>query len=492
MSDHFQESKRKQRAANGVCGGFRVEKRPDPLQPDVYSAKFLGIEEFTGGKQEFGPGVKLKFEVTEGEFKGRSLFELAPAKFFANSKLMKFAEGLRGETLDEDEDFDFRDYIGVTGTIEVDINDKGYNKVVSFTADYEAEPLTPWQEFLAGHPEIEEAHEAHKDDPIDWSTETDPFHPGDMEEDLVDYGYAVEEEVTTMPSVLAKPTVTDLAAVDPIDRLWYWIKERHLIWQKRKQGWPKPWTKDPILQEWRFCNVYRERDTVTRWIADNWRTPHKDDPDLWFAMVVARWINWPDSLAEIGYPVPWNPDHFVGVLADRMRRKEKVFTGAYMIHADLHFSGSKSDYLAERVFGRMWDDRKTLRRIAHGTLADAHRLLLTYHDVGSFMAGQVIADLKYVDPLRQALDWHTWAASGPGSQRGLNRVLDRPLKSKWLESNWLRELQELHREIDERIVAAGMPELHAQDLQNCLCEMDKFERVRLGEGKPRSQFPGMG
>jgi hypothetical protein len=30
--------------------------------------------------------------------------------------------------------------------------------------------------------------------------------------------------------------------------------------------------------------------------------------------------------------------------------------------------------------------------------------------------------------------------------------------------------------------------LCGQDLQNCLCEMDKFERVRLGEGKPKRRF----
>ena len=29
----------------------------------------------------------------------------------------------------------------------------------------------------------------------------------------------------------------------------------------------------------------------------------------------------------------------------------------------------------------------------------------------------------------------------------------------------------------------GLGDLHAADLQNCLCEFDKMERVRLGQGK---------
>jgi DNA adenine methylase len=113
-----------------------------------------------------------------------------------------------------------------------------------------------------------------------------------------------------------------------------------------------------------------------------------------------------------------------------------------------------------------------------------------YRGFGSFLAGQVVADLKYDSPLNRAPDWWTWAASGPGSRRGLNRVLGRPKSSPWDETEWLQSLQRLHEIIGPRIAAAGMPEIHMQDLQNCLCEWDKFERVRLGEGKPRSRYPG--
>ena len=51
---------------------------------------------------------------------------------------------------------------------------------------------------------------------------------------------------------------------EAFDAFWYWINERHQIYL-RKQADPKgwPWTSDPILQEYRFCNVFRELDTVT-------------------------------------------------------------------------------------------------------------------------------------------------------------------------------------------------------------------------------------
>jgi hypothetical protein len=268
------------------------------------------------------------------------------------------------------------------------------------------------------------------------------------------------------------------------------IIERHNIYRRRQRGDAKPWTDDSILQQYRFCNIYRELDTVTRWISDNWRTPNLADPDVWFAMVVARVVNWPETLSEVGYPVPWNPTHFVRVLEDRAQRREKVYTGAYMIHADRKFNGSKAAYLAAEVLGPLWRDRLKLRQIRRGTLASAHRALMSYRDMGSFTAAQVIADLKYVEPLRSASDWWTWAGSGPGSRRGLNRVLGRPKDTPWDESDWLHRLQILHREISPGIETANMPTLHAQDLQNSLCEWHKYESVRLGEGKPRSKYPG--
>src|SRR5262245_5824366 len=107
--------------------------------------------------------------------------------------------------------------------------------------------------------------------------------------------------------------------------LLYWIQEREAIRLRREAGQPAPWTNDPILAAWRFCNVRRECDRVTIWIRDNWREPHNDDLDLWFAMAVARLVNWPDSLAAIGYPVPWHRENFIAVLQARMAAGETVW-----------------------------------------------------------------------------------------------------------------------------------------------------------------------
>jgi 5-hmdU DNA kinase, helical domain len=104
------------------------------------------------------------------------------------------------------------------------------------------------------------------------------------------------------------------------------------------------------------------------------------------------------------------------------------------------------------------------------------------------MAAQIVANMKYVEPLRSANDWMTFAASGPGSRPGLNRVLGRPVKANWTEDRWRATFRTLQDAITPELERIGITRLHGQDLQNCLCEFDKYERCRLGEGKPKRRY----
>jgi alpha-glutamyl/putrescinyl thymine pyrophosphorylase clade 1 len=244
-------------------------------------------------------------------------------------------------------------------------------------------------------------------------------------------------------------------------------------------GQRRPWTSDPILHEWSFCNVRRECDRVTIWVADNWRTPHADDPDLWFAMAVARLTNWPDTMEAIGYPVPRSRERFVAALRAREARGDKVWGRAYTIIPKI-----------DRIAGMLdacWQRRDKLRPRPGDTLQSFYDRLRAMRGFGSFYVGQIIADLKYAQ-LKDARDWLTFAAPGPGSERGLNRVLGRPVKASWTENLWCTELRKLHDMIRPALERLGLGDLHAQDLQNCLCELDKMERTRLGEGTPKRRY----
>jgi hypothetical protein len=290
--------------------------------------------------------------------------------------------------------------------------------------------------------------------------------------------------------------ITRQFADDPVGRFLAFVRERHAIYERRRIGLKtaivttgNEWTDDPILGAYRFCNVYRELDRVTLWIKDNWREKNADDPHLWFAMIVARFINWPETLFDLGYPVPWRSEQFKRVMASRVKHGEKLYTGAYMIRAGAVKGEEKYAYQEREVFTPLWDVRYRLKPRAGDTLNSYHVLLGQFHGLGSFMAAQVVADLKYVSPLKEAADWATFAASGPGSRKGLNYVLGRPVESPWTEEEWRMELDRLRPTVVNFCEQNGMLPPHAQDVQNCLCEFSKWERTRLGLGRPRARYP---
>jgi len=276
-----------------------------------------------------------------------------------------------------------------------------------------------------------------------------------------------------------------------IEEFFRFIRERHSIYDRRMRGKAKPWTKDVILQNYRFCNVNRELDTVTKWLRNNWYNPNAGDSDLWFAAVVARLINWPDTLKEIGFPKPFNPGHIVKVLQTRTNSGEKTYTSAYMITTH-NKKIDKAEYVVNSILVPMFLRKEELGFQAEKdkTLEEFCKRLCLIKGIGPFFAGQVIADVKYDIRYNNVEDWWSFAVSGTGSRRGLNRVMNLPTSKKLTEEQWKIYLDNIRSSLLPLLKKAGIEPLHAQDVQNCLCEFDKYERVRLGEGSPRSRYNG--
>ena len=274
-----------------------------------------------------------------------------------------------------------------------------------------------------------------------------------------------------------------------LKRFLAFIEERAAIRDRRLAGKPKPWTKDPIMQAYRFCNVEREHDTVTQWVAESWRAPNAADPDLWFAMVVARLVNTPATLRSLGYPVPFRAARFVGTIQQLQAAGLQAYSGAYIVSTNGH-AMNKAEYLSEHVLAPLWAARKVVRPRVGEALFQFCARLMAHNGMAGFMAGQVVADVKYTAPLSHAHDWWNWAVSGPGSRRGMNRILNVPKDAPCKEDVWRTHVGMLREIVHVARLAKSRTPLHAQDVQNCLCEFDKIERVRLGEGRPRSTYPG--
>lgn len=268
------------------------------------------------------------------------------------------------------------------------------------------------------------------------------------------------------------------------------IKERWSIHLKRQAGKPAPWTKDPILATYRFCNVRREDDRVTRWIHTRWLEPHKNDaPGVIFAMAMARIVNLPASLEALGYPKRYEAGRFSAIMNGRRSDGYKTFTSAYMINArECQPGQSKADYIALRVLPEVWAHRKSLTlSLEKNGLAGLHHSLVQMFGWGSFMAAQVVADVKWIPVGLKARDWYTFAAPGPGSKRGMSWVVYGDVTKRMNDKEWQEAMVELRRKVLPKLPMA-LRDLDAQNLQNCLCEFSKNMKVKSGIGRPKQFF----
>lgn len=286
--------------------------------------------------------------------------------------------------------------------------------------------------------------------------------------------------------------IEEVKKLEPLERFLYWVRERQQILLRRQAGFPKPWTNDKILQSYSFTNVQREDDRVTKWFKDNVRERLRDDPRVVFATIAFRWFNLPTPTGEYlnshGYLEEWNTEKVVAGLTEFKNRGLKVFTGAFNI-SNSGSSDPKINRVCEAYIEPVWKDQERIYlEVEGGPLSRAFQVLNKLPGLGGsgFMAAQVICDLAYTHVLDKASDWWSWCSWGPGSKRGMNRVLGNSVDCAISQQRWKQHLDNLQVVIERRL---GM-KLHARDVQNCLCEADKYFRALEGDGHMKRRYPG--
>lgn len=282
--------------------------------------------------------------------------------------------------------------------------------------------------------------------------------------------------------------------------LLYFTWEREVIRIAREAGLPREeWTTDPVLQKYKFTNIRRRDDRVSRWVIEQVINPQvaARDRDLWFTLLVTRLINWPPALTELilAGVLPCAPEEFdarlfVEVLEDRKARGLKVYSGAYMLYPTMRDPGGrKSEAVARHIIGDVVERADNIRFALRGGEGVEHSVervvnaLSACFGISTFMAGQVAADLTYSG--LKFSDLYSYAPRGPGSQRGLNYLLNRAPHALWTQEAFNATLKTINQHIrrDLRII-----DLTLHDVQNVMCEYSKYARAVLGEGKPKTVY----
>jgi len=281
-----------------------------------------------------------------------------------------------------------------------------------------------------------------------------------------------------------------------LDRYCYWQTERESIRIKKESDvLPSPWTDDPILQEFKFCQVFREDDRTTRWFRNHIREPMRNEEDVLMATIIFRWFN----LIETGRTLidhdllrKWNRKKAIYEIT----KQPKWITGAYIIKTP---NGMDKVTGVAECISHIWKARESILSRLHENLAKGESsleatwlILRDYPYMGPFMAYEVVTDLRHTYLLENANDIMTWANAGPGAMRGLNRLTGRPLDYSRKSHPWCEEMQDLFEQVKKilapSIIFRNGANYEMREIEGGLCEFDKYSRIYKSEGRTRSVY----
>jgi hypothetical protein len=273
------------------------------------------------------------------------------------------------------------------------------------------------------------------------------------------------------------------------------------FWRYDKQAgedFKHAWTDDRIFQDYRFCNVFREDDKVTRWFRENIRAKMQTPAQHVRAAVAFRWFNLPATGELL---LPWllgeagMTDALLAV-RERAMSGENILNAAYMIKSP---PGLKK---ADGIFRCMTNVEEDMEGLAESimavnTLEHAVQALCQYPYLGPFMAYQSVCDLRFTPVLEHAMDLNYWTAPGPGSARGIGRVFhDDPKAYNYNSDRDKKVLINkmgllLFQSHEQRHWPAAWPKWELSTVQHWACEFDKYCRVLNGEGEPKQRYKGI-
>lgn len=277
-----------------------------------------------------------------------------------------------------------------------------------------------------------------------------------------------------------------------LDGFWRFVEERHKIWLRRETGQPRPWSDDPILNQYHFCNVFRDLDYGTRWYGHHIAPLTRDlEEFIWYTLIyrLVNDVTWFLRLGHIPSPQDWKgkKSHKASVAA--IEAAGKPHSQAYLTFG----SPSKQSRTAKLV--SLLDDNLPLLRDVCCDIGVSRDLeyvwggLQGFYGIGPFVAMQIYRDLIFAGALDLDLDEDSWCYIGPGAQYALGQISG----EKTYQGQWQflyaasRSQHESFRRLD--ISNDGLSGLNLNDIQHCMCEYGKWLKFRQGKGKRRYYRP---
>lgn len=293
---------------------------------------------------------------------------------------------------------------------------------------------------------------------------------------------------------------------------WYYTWERQNVYHNRfVLNKKEPWTKDKILREYKFTNVYRELDRTTIWYHDRigghyyktGKTKNYPDgftsKDVVFATFIHRLFNKIETMEHIYDFIrikTFNLSKITSVLKKLRQQDFKIFTSAHLT-TGVRFGGydDKLDNILYLINLIHLDIDNVYTSIKSATsMEDLYNKVRMVNGFGPFLGYQFALDIVNTGICRFSLD--DFSVAGPGCKRGIKHVFPNVGEDiSFLDAmKFMRKKQHYYFEkfgydfkfVDE--LGGREKGIHLGNIENQFCEFSKYFKAFHGYGRPRNKF----
>lgn len=286
------------------------------------------------------------------------------------------------------------------------------------------------------------------------------------------------------------------------------INEREQVRLRKEADLPFPWTEDEILRKYKFTNVRRHHDRTSNDLRQSFYSRNYTDDLATILMNAATFRYF--GTTEFARAIGWTPfdemteehwDRVKETARHRLKNKQRVFTGAYVI-TNQGISAPKQEVVVDYFLKGLQKAVPALINVVQETQSWRRLSEEMSHCIGfggsGFMVKETLLDTTYTGfwadqqmtekegMFSFPMDWMNYTPIGPGARRGAARVNgdDEAKPVKYEDANYV--IFDLLLDANNGMYHHG--KLAPHDIQFQLCEFDKYERVRLGQGRPRSMY----
>ncbi|MBD1212395.1 MAG: hypothetical protein H9534_06540 [Dolichospermum circinale Clear-D4] len=278
------------------------------------------------------------------------------------------------------------------------------------------------------------------------------------------------------------------------DTYWRFAAMRQEVFFNKLKNVRPPWTSDPILNTYKFCNAYRVSDRVSQYLIKNViydENKSQNEEEVLFRILLFKIFNkietWEYLESKIGDYITlsnFDLEGYSNILQEAMNIGYVIYTSAYMSCASKEFGYDKKHQNHLALIDKMVVKDRVINRIVKAkSLEEIFHILESYPLLGKFMAYQLATDINYSEVIN--FDENSFTIAGPGAERGIDKCfIDTKGKSYadiiyWMTENQENQFQRLGLNFKS---LWGRP-LQAIDCQNLFCETDKYCRAAFPDLK---------